>query len=83
MQLCFEIVFNLLMMAILIIKTLIIGPNHSSSESTTAKRDGKSQGEQKHFTDTLKAAQVTYKNTTYWSYACTETEYYFSFFFAF
>ncbi|KAK3514459.1 hypothetical protein QTP70_018701 [Hemibagrus guttatus] len=33
------------------------GPNHSSSESTTAKRDGKSQGEQKHFTDTSKAAQ--------------------------
>ncbi|XP_060762785.1 B-cell CLL/lymphoma 7 protein family member A isoform X1 [Neoarius graeffei] len=33
------------------------GPNHSSSESTTVKRDGKSQGEQKHFTDTSKAAQ--------------------------
>ncbi|XP_027001521.1 B-cell CLL/lymphoma 7 protein family member A isoform X1 [Tachysurus fulvidraco] len=34
-----------------------MGPNHSSSESTTAKRDGKSQGEQKHLTDTSKAAQ--------------------------
>ncbi|XP_017307758.1 B-cell CLL/lymphoma 7 protein family member A isoform X1 [Ictalurus punctatus] len=33
------------------------GASHSSSESTTAKRDGKSQGEQKHFTDSSKAAQ--------------------------
>ncbi|KAL7836446.1 hypothetical protein AOLI_G00277300 [Acnodon oligacanthus] len=33
------------------------GQNHSSSESTTAKRDGKSQGDQEHFTDSSKAAQ--------------------------
>ncbi|XP_066510091.1 B-cell CLL/lymphoma 7 protein family member A [Hoplias malabaricus] len=33
------------------------GQNHSSSESTTAKRDSKSQGDQEHFTDSSKAAQ--------------------------
>ncbi|XP_062873510.1 B-cell CLL/lymphoma 7 protein family member A isoform X2 [Trichomycterus rosablanca] len=33
------------------------GQNHSSSESTTAKRESKSQGEQEHLTDTSKASQ--------------------------